>query len=75
VLGCISQINQTDLPLSLLSNLTGFVPLTSILQSLNKKSEVLVRNSGDKDEDREEKIEAAKSELIPQSQNPCIADI
>ena len=37
MLGCISQINQTDLALSLANNLTGFVPLTSISESLNEK--------------------------------------
>jgi len=62
VLGCISQINQTDLALALPNNLTGFVPLTSISESLNKKVEALVRDSDDEDEDGEEKIEAAKSE-------------
>ncbi|PUU76102.1 hypothetical protein B9Z19DRAFT_1130255 [Tuber borchii] len=37
MLGCISQINQTDLTPSLPNNLTGFVPLTSISESLNEK--------------------------------------
>ncbi|PWW72721.1 nucleic acid-binding protein [Tuber magnatum] len=63
VLGCISQINQSDLALSLPNNLTGFVPLTSISELLNKKFEALIRESeDDKDEDIEEKIETAKSE-------------
>ncbi|KAG0135944.1 hypothetical protein HOY82DRAFT_479619 [Tuber indicum] len=63
VLGCISQINQTDLALSLPNNLTGFVPLTSISESLNKRVEALVRDSDDdEDEDVEEKIGTAKSE-------------
>ena len=63
VLGCISQINQTDLALSLPNNLTGFVPLTSISESLNKKVEALVQDSDDdEDEDGEGKIETAKSE-------------
>ncbi|PUU76130.1 hypothetical protein B9Z19DRAFT_1130280 [Tuber borchii] len=63
VLGCISQINQTDLALSLLNNLTGFVPLTSISESLNQKVEALIQDSDDdEDEDGEGKIETARSE-------------
>ncbi|CAZ80214.1 unnamed protein product [Tuber melanosporum] len=63
VLGCVSQISQTDLALSLPNNLTGFVPLTSISELLNKNFEALVRDSDDdEDEDVEENIETAKSE-------------
>ena len=51
VLGCIPQINQTDLALSLPNNFIGFVPLTSISQSLNKKVKALVGDSGGGDED------------------------
>ena len=61
--GCISQINQADLALSLPNNLIGFVPLTSISESLNKKVEALIWDSNDdEDEDGEGKIETAKSE-------------
>ncbi|CUS13120.1 unnamed protein product [Tuber aestivum] len=63
VLGCISQVNQTDLALSLPNNLTGFVPLTSISESLNKKVEALIQESDDdEEEDMEEKTETAKPE-------------
>ncbi|RPA89371.1 nucleic acid-binding protein [Choiromyces venosus 120613-1] len=63
VLGCISQINRTDLALSLPNNLTGFVPLISISELLNKKLEALVQDSDEEeDEDGKEKTETAKSE-------------
>ena len=45
----------------MLNNLTGFVLLTSISESLSKKVEALVWDSDDEDEDGEEKIESAKS--------------
>lgn len=50
VLGQISQINRHDIALSLPNNLTGFIPITYISDTISKKLEALVEES-DQSED------------------------
>ena len=52
ILGCVTQINSTDITVALPNNLVGFVPITSISEQLTKKIETLLEgeesdNEGD----------------------------
>ncbi|KAI5810984.1 hypothetical protein DFH27DRAFT_3718 [Peziza echinospora] len=64
VLGCVTQINSTDIQLALPNNLFGYVPITSISEKLTKNLETIleaVDESGDEKEDgkEDEKIKSA----------------
>lgn len=50
VLGCVAQINTTDITVSLPNNLSGFVPITSISEQLTRK--ILEEDQSEKEEDR-----------------------
>ncbi|KAF8477409.1 hypothetical protein BDZ91DRAFT_774053 [Kalaharituber pfeilii] len=54
VLGCVSQINSTDVAISLPNNITGYVPITSISEQLTKKIEALLEEDGSESEEEKE---------------------
>ena len=55
VLGQVSQINRYDIALALPNNLTGYVPLTAISDTLTKKIEHLVAEDGADEGEADEK--------------------
>ncbi|KAL9125990.1 MAG: hypothetical protein Q9217_004885 [Psora testacea] len=64
VLGQVSQINRHDIALSLPNNLTGYVPLTSISDSITKRLEAIAMNeesSGDEEGDGQTNLAAVFS--------------
>ncbi|CAD6443975.1 cfe07548-51c7-45c8-8d6d-b8eec6fe4037 [Sclerotinia trifoliorum] len=60
VLGQVSQINATDIALSLPNNLTGYVPITSISDKATERIEAIAAAQED---DAEDELEAQDIEL------------
>lgn len=54
MLGRVSQINQTDMALSLPNNLTGYVPLTSISEFVTKRAEDLINEEETQEEQEDD---------------------
>ena len=61
VLGQVSQINRHDIALSLPNNLTGYVPLTSISDTITRKVESLLENEEDGSEERDDNGDDAET--------------
>lgn len=54
VLGCVEQVNNMDIALSLPNSLTGYIPITRISEKMTKRIEILMQDS-DKEDDSAEK--------------------
>ena len=66
VLGQISQINRYDIALSLPNNLTGYVSLTSISDTLTKRIEFLAADEEANEQDADTKVELKKLFIVGQ---------